>query len=236
MKRDAEGDGSHYASRFTHHAACFNEVSPASERLLRRWAEGRNPHRFSVATPNSDSSPGASTSTDGAYEKWLVRILLALAFGLAFGIEGMTLVRSFLIDTEEAAPRTTENTRPVLTEGDPLVPALVPTVRARRLVVRATNEAWTFRLTARPDTAADRPYTLSFDRLTTSGGSEYTAAPRHTWPAADTASFTASWTLPVGQRPQTLTVTASTPVAPDSTASVTRTLELGHVPVRMQRN
>ena len=32
---------------------------------------------------------------------WVVRIFLILAFGLAFGIEGMTLVRSYLLDGGE---------------------------------------------------------------------------------------------------------------------------------------
>jgi hypothetical protein len=164
-----------------------------------------------------------------------VRILLVLAFGLAFGIEGMTLVRSFLIDPAESPsdPAPTEP-RSALNEGDILVPSLSPRVRARRLQVKATTEEWTFHLTARPDSLSRQPYTLSFDRLTLSEGTALTTAPRHTWPPADTASFTASWTLPVGQRPDALTVTATIRVSTDSTTSVTRTMDIGHVPVRMQ--
>ena len=163
-----------------------------------------------------------------------MRILLGLAFGLAFGIEGMTLVRSFLLDDEAPAEQTATETRPVLQEGEALVPSVAPTVRARRLRVRATDQAWTFTLVARPDSAGDRPVTLSFDRLTRSDGSALTSAPRHTWTPPDTASFTASWSLAVGQRPDVLTVTAETPAGPDSTAVVTRTLDIGHVPVRVQ--
>ncbi|MEF8797199.1 MAG: hypothetical protein V5A22_01950 [Salinivenus sp.] len=163
-----------------------------------------------------------------------MRILLGLAFGLAFGIEGMTLVRSFLLDDEAPAEQTATETRPVLKEGEALVPSVAPTVRARRLRVRSTDQAWTFTLVARPDSAGDRPVTLSFDRLTTSDGSALTSAPRHTWTPPDTASFTASWSLAVGQRPDVLTVTAETPAGPDSTTVVTRTLDIGHVPVRVQ--
>jgi hypothetical protein len=104
----------------------------------------------------------------------------------------------------------------------------------RRLRVRAADQEWSFTLVARPDSARDRAVTLSFDRLTTTNGTPFTSAPSHTWTPSDTASFTAAWTLPVGQRPDALTVTASTPVGPDSTASVTRTFEIGHVPVRVQ--
>ncbi len=190
-------------------------------------------------SPDAADSPenpsGSSPSESGAYEKWLVRILLGLAFGLAFGIEGMTLVRSFLLDDEApAAEQTATETRPVLREGEALVPSVAPTVRARRLRVRATDQAWTFTLVARPDSAGDRPVTFSFDRLTTSDGSALTSAPRHTWAPPDTASFTASWSLAVGQRPDVLTVTAETPAGPDSTTVVTRTLDIGHVPVRVQ--
>jgi hypothetical protein len=185
---------------------------------------------------SSDSSPSTSSASapngSGPYEKWLVRILLALAFGLAFGIEGMTLVRSFLIDTEPSTEQAAD-APPVLSAGDALVPAVDSTLRARRLQLRATREAWTFVVTARPDTARSRPVTLTFDRLTLSNGSARTTAPSRTWPPGDTASFTASWSLPVGQRPDALTVTVR-PALADSSAAATRTVDVGHVPVRMQ--
>ena len=112
----------------------------------------------------------------------MVRILLALAFGLAFGIEGMTLIRSFLVDQEEDSTEQTADTRSVLREGDVLVPALAPSVRVHRLRVRAYRDEWTFALTARPDSLADRSYTVTFDRLALDGGTELTSAPSHTWP------------------------------------------------------
>lgn len=192
-----------------------------------------NHSQFSVATPNSDSPSDAPSHTDRAYEKWLVRILLTLAFGLAFGIEGMTLVRSFVVDGGDD-PETTQTTerRPVLREGTAPAPSVAPDVRVRRLRVQAGDREWTFTLVARPDSARDRPVTLSFDRLTSTNGTPFTSAPRRTWAPSDTASFAASWALPVGQRPDALTVTASVPAGPDSTTSVTRTLDVGHVPVR----
>ena len=187
-----------------------------------------------MATSNSDSSPGAAPHTDGAYEKWLVRILLGLAFGLAFGIEGMTLIRSFLIDQEEDPTEQTTDARPVLQEGDALVPSLAPSVRVHRLRLKAYPDEWTFTLTARPDSLADRSYTVTFDRLRLGNGTELTSTPSHTWAPADTASFAASWTFPVGQRPTSVTITAAFPLSPDSTARATRTVDLGHVPVRQQ--
>lgn len=187
---------------------------------------------------SSDSTSAASgppsPEASGPYEKWLVRILLTLAFGLAFGIEGMTLIRSFLLDDAPDETVQRADRRPVLREGEPLVPSLAPDVRVRRLRVRATDQEWTFAVVARPDTARDRPVTLSFDRLTASDGSVLTTAPRHTWTPPDTASFTAAWTLPVGQRPDALTVTATIPAGPDSTTVATRTMDVGHVPVRVQ--
>jgi len=187
-----------------------------------------------VATPDSDSPSGTSHRTDGAYEKWLVRILLGLAFGLAFGIEGMTLVRSFLIDQEEAPTEQTTNARPVLREGDALAPALTPSVRAHRLRVRAYPNEWVFTLTARPDSLTGRSYTITFDRLVLDDGTELTSAPSHTWAPTDTASFAASWTLPVGRRPASVTITGASPLTADSMATTTRTVDLGHVPVRQQ--
>jgi len=187
-------------------------------------------------SPNASSptSPDASGPADesGPYETWLVRILLTLAFGLAFGIEGMTLIRSFVVDTGDDAETSQTAEPPTLREGTALAPSVASGVRVRRLRVRAEDQGWTFTLVARPDSARDRSVTLSFDRLTSTNGTSFTSAPTRTWAPTDTASFAASWLLPVGQRPETLTVTASTAAGPDSTHSATRTFELGHVPVR----
>jgi len=191
---------------------------------------GGSPSPNSSSPASSDASGPAAES--GPYETWLVRILLTLAFGLAFGIEGMTLIRSFVLDPEDDADTSQTTERPVLREGTALAPSVASGLRVRRLRVRAEDQGWTFTLVARPDSARDRSVTLSVDRLTSTNGTSFTRAPSRTWAPADTASFAASWTLPVGQRPATLTVTASTAAGPDSTRSATRTFEMGHVPVR----
>jgi hypothetical protein len=102
--------------------------------------------------------------------------------------------------------------------------------------VRAGDDAWTFFLRARPDSALQTSYTLSLDQLKTSDGTVYGEPVRHTWTPPDTASFEASWALPVGQRPTTLTMTATSTHAPDSAASATRTVQVGHVPIQQGRN
>jgi hypothetical protein len=193
------------------------------------------PNTSSPERSDSAEAPsGSSAPESDAYEKWLVRILLTLALGLAFGVKGMTLIRPFVIDEEEPTEQTSTEQRPTLAEGDVLVPSIDPPVRTHRLQLRATDQAWTFTLIARPDTLSERPYTLTFDRLTTDDGSAFTTAPSHTWAAGDTASFSASWDLPVGRRPDALTVTASVQHSSDSTTSVTRRMDVGHVPVRRQ--
>jgi hypothetical protein len=194
---------------------------------------GTPPPSSSHSSPSSETPSDSSLNESDAAEKWLVRILLVLAFGLAFGIEGMTLIRSFLIEETDATEKTT-NARPVLEEGVPLAPSLGPSVRAHRLRLQAYQDEWIFTLTARPDTLADRSHTVTFNQLTLGNGTALTTAPSHTWAPSDTASFDASWTLPVGRRPQILTVTATTKGPSDSTASATRTVDLGHVPVRQQ--
>lgn len=146
----------------------------------------------------------------------------------------MTLVRSFLIDQEEGSTEQTTEARPVLREGEALAPALSPSVRVQRLQIQADADEWTFALTARPDSLGDRSYTVTFDRLALEDGTELTSAPNHTWAPADTAAFTASWALSVGQRPASVTITASSQPTADSTATTTRTVDLGHVPVRQQ--
>jgi len=48
------------------------------------------------------TTPPASNETDSV-DPWIVRLFLILAFGVAFGIEGMTLIRSyFFTDAADA--------------------------------------------------------------------------------------------------------------------------------------
>lgn len=187
-------------------------------------------------TSNSGSSTGSSVSPNGSSssEKWLVRILLTVAFGLAFGIEGMTLIRSFVLDDEESDAQTTTEEHAVLREGDVLLPSFGLPIRAHRLGVRAGRDDWTFRLVARPDTMMDHPYTLTFERVTTGNGTTRTTGPSHTWAPGDTVSFAASWAFPVGQRPETLTITGTAVISDDSTATASRRVKVGHVPVRKE--
>jgi len=188
------------------------------------------------ATSSSEAGAGASDSASAA-ETWLVRVLLVVAFGLAFGIEGMTLLRSFVIDEEvdaEAQQEVTEQV-PVLREGDRLLPALSSGVRVQALRLLAEEEAWTFTVRVRPDPANTAAYTLTFDRLNADNGTVDTTDQAYTWVPPDTATFTASWSLPPGRRPATLMVTGERDVASDSSATVSRTVSVRHVPVRMQR-
>jgi hypothetical protein len=189
-----------------------------------------------VASPNSDSASGTPPNDDGTAEKWLVRILLGLAFGLAFGIEGMTLIRSYLIEDGPESPDTEETAPPALREDSPLVPEATAAIRVRRLRLFAEDDVWTFTLVAGPDSALSTSYTLSFDRLQTDGGTALTTAPSYTWAPGDTTGVTASWGLDPGQRPDALTITATTQVTPDSTVTTRRTVDVGHVPVRMTSN
>ncbi|MFP4229114.1 MAG: hypothetical protein ACLFTE_09835 [Salinivenus sp.] len=187
----------------------------------------------SQSDSSADASPGSGASADsGVYEKWLVRILLGLAFGLAFGIEGMTLVRSYVLDRDAGRAEDATEDRAALREGDVLVPGTSAAVRVRQLHVRATDEAWTFVLRADPDSVGPGKYTISLDELTADDGTVYSDPIRHTWAPSDTASFKASWSLRPGQRPARLTMTATMEVTPDSTVSGTRTVTVGHVPIQ----
>lgn len=197
-----------------------------------------------MGAPGSPSSESASerssssSSNSGTYEKWLVRILLILAFGLAFGIEGMTLIRSFVLDIEPEEPveQREPDKEPTLQEQPVLMSRADSTIAVQRMRLLAQDEAWVFNLVVRPTAPLQDPYTLTFDGLTTDAGQTLTTAPSHTWSPTDTSVFKASWSLPPGQRPATLTVTATRAVGPDSTASTRRTVTVGRVPVRMQRN
>lgn len=189
-----------------------------------------------------DASP--SDGDSGTFEKWLVRIFLILAFGVAFGIEGMTLIRGYLIDDGKESARveqSPEEQGPTLQSGEPFFAERAFTAHVERLAMLAEPDVWRFVMDVRVQNPTGGPLTLTFDRLETKNGRTLAQPVSHTWASGDSSAFTAEWTLQPGDQPVAVTVAAPAGAGAASDAETTAETDagvrfrIGRVPVQMQR-
>jgi hypothetical protein len=188
------------------------------------------------AARSGNGPTDASTDSDDAtFEKWLVRFFLFLVFGVAFGIEGRTLIQTYLSSDDDPAgtdPQPAETVRRVGT-GDALLPDLPARVRSMQLTASTTGD-WTYRLTVVPGSLGTDTLSLSVDRLVTNNEDALSAKATHTWASGDTTALAATWSIPPGSQPNHLHVTTRYTTS-DTTRVRTDTLALERTPVQMQQ-
>lgn len=190
--------------------------------------------------PVSDTSPPEHSASSSSSEKWLVRFLLLMAFGVAFGIEGMTLFRSYVLDrnseqdgvaVEAAAPEL-----PLLQVGDEVLPDSPPTERLETLTLQAQQgDTWTFRMTIVLQNPTDQPYQLTTFGVLTRSGNVHEEAFRVTCPPGDSTQLMAEWQLAASDFPESLVASGQLQVTPDSAVVHARRVRLPRIPVRMVR-
>ncbi len=196
---------------------------------------------MSTSTSDADESPtpAAPDDADGV-SPWVVRLFLILAFGVAFGIEGMTLVRSYLIDggdePEEQAAAGAGGANTTLGVGDDLLPDTAVSERIARMRVQARSDGpWVFRLAVTVVNDGERSYRLALRDLEADDGTVFDEVQSVACPPGDSTRFVATWPIGANARPASLTVEAALQGPGDSTRTVRRRVSFGHVPVQMQR-
>lgn len=203
-----------------------------------------------MSTSPSDadvSSPQRAPEEPEEVNPWVVRFFLILAFGLAFGIEGMTLIRGYFLNGEEGSQPVAEEQRgpgtpgarssdTPLRVGDDLLPATDVTERVVEMQIRAQSAGpWTFRLVVAVENKTEAPYRLTLRALETDGGTVLDDVHTATWPPGDSTQFVVTWPMAADARPQSLTAEAMLQQGPDSARTVRRRVSFGHVPVQMER-
>lgn len=181
-------------------------------------------------------APGRGSETAS---KWIVRIFLFLAFGLAFGIEGMTLVRSYLWYGDEPSEQTVATEGPAqetIGAGDDLLPATPIAERVQQLRIRArTDGPWAFRFVIAIENDTDGVYRLTVRDLEADDGSVYDEVYSVECPPGDSTRLVASWSVGADARPVSLTAAGELEISDDSTQTAERRIFFGHVPVQMVR-
>ena len=197
----------------------------------------------SSAADDASTSP-APDEPEGV-NPWVVRFFLILAFGLAFGIEGMTLLRSYLIDRgeeteqvvsdEERAEAEGQDAAP-LRVGDDLLPATAVSERVTEMRIQAQSSGpWAFRLAVTVGNSGKSTYRLSLRDLETDDGMVSDDVQSVTCAPGDSTQLVATWPIGADVRPAALTAEAELQLSDDSTRTVGRRVAFGHVPVRMER-
>lgn len=195
-------------------------------------------------TPSSSDAgnePPPSATDDGVVNPWLVRLFLVLAFGLAFGIEGMTLIRSYVLDGDEGGQTEQVQAAPpphsfTVQVGDDLLPDLPVEERIERMGLQAQEGGpWTFRLEVAVHNDTEGTYRLSVRDVGMEDGAFAEASHSVECAPGDSARLVATWSVAADARPHSLTAVAELHLPNDSTASTGRRVQLGHVPVQMER-
>lgn len=195
----------------------------------------------SSSDANGVSPPPAPDDAEGV-NPWIVRIFLILAFGLAFGIEGMTLVRSFLLSGDEDAQEEVAQGGSGADDASPLrvgaevLPATEATERVAEMQIQGRSDGpWVFRLVVTVINDGDSDHRLSLRELEADDGTVFDDVYTVETPPGDSAQVTATWPVGTNARPQSLTAEAELRVSDDSTRTVRRRVTFGHVPVQMER-
>ena len=202
---------------------------------------------MNTSSPNADdaSTTPAPDEPEGINPS-VVRSFLILAFGLAFGIEGMALVRSYLFNGEEEAAERVEHeegeqkdddgeTTP-LRMGDDLPPATTVSERVAEIQVRAQSGGpWVFRLAVTVVNDGKNSYRLSLRDLKADDGAIYDDVQSVACPLGDPTQLVATRPIGADARPAALTAEVELQLSNDSTRVVRRRILFGHAPVRMQR-
>lgn len=168
-----------------------------------------------------------------------VRLLVGLGIGIPVAVEGATFLglvgRQVGGDDGDGdggdGDRTPSPDSRAIGVGDDLLAATPQVERVERLVVRANGD-WTFVLEVAVENTGDRPYELRLGPVGLDDGAEVSGTETtDRIPAGESAAVTATWTVPTGALPTTVTAVGVTD--PDGGARVVReSVRFGNVPVK----
>ncbi len=189
--------------------------------------------------PDPESGPDAGgpsgSQAGGSSRRTLLRILIALAFGIPILVELFTflgLIEVSLLggDGGDGGTTTTTTAETDVGIGDELLPASTPTETVTDAYV--STDTWTFVLAVEVENTGDAPYQLYLTGVTTAEGTQVqeTARSDRIDPGA-TGSVTARWDIPEGEQPDTARAVGIT-YEDGSGQSVARDVPLSRVPLR----
>ncbi|MFB6171519.1 MAG: hypothetical protein ABEJ23_03225 [Haloarculaceae archaeon] len=158
---------------------------------------------------SGDAPGGDDGDGGGVSRRTLVRLLIALGFGVPILVEGVTflgLVDNWVGGDQGTATPSRRTPRPV-GQGDELLPETAPTDRIVAATVEDTPDGREMTLVVSVENQTDASYQLQLSRLLTTddeqiegGGSTDMLGP------GESQTVTGRWSLPAGARPAAVEV------------------------------
>lgn len=171
----------------------------------------------------SDDSEDGGDGGGNTSRRRLVRLLVALGFGVPLLVEGATVLG--LVDewvggdatpTASPAPTATPTPAPV-GEGDELLPETTQVDRLAAVELAETADGRELTLVVEVENGGDASYQLRLSRLVTADGDQVEGgAATDTLDPGESTTLTARWTLPAGAEPAGVEVVALVRPAGDS--------------------
>jgi hypothetical protein len=185
-------------------------------------------------TPASDDDH-TETDDESDDRRRLIMWVLVIAFVVPLIVEGLTLVGlvgSYFGPAGTAAPPATPTPVAGLAEGQELLPGTDRVERVSTVTLRSDSDGWTLTTTVQVDNTGDLPYELRLGAVTTDGGRRVAgSATTGRVTSGGSATVSAQWDLPAGDRPSTLVVTA-VEFEDGEQVLVDREVRVGRVPVK----
>jgi hypothetical protein len=187
----------------------------------------------------TDGGPSVDEAEDDEMDRRrLIMWVLAIAFAVPLVVEGLTFAgfMGSLFGGPGGTPTPSEagTATPAadLVEGGDLLGETDRTERVSTVTLRSGDDGWTLTATVRVENTGDLPYELRLGAVTTDGGRriEGSASTGRLNPG-ESATVSAQWRLPAGDRPSTLAVTA-VEYDDGEQVIVDREARVGRVPVQ----
>jgi len=199
-------------------------------------SDARPPLITDGGTPAGEDD-GAATDEESDDRRRLIMWVLIIAFAVPLVVEGLTLVGlvgSYFGPggTPAAGPSPTPTPVAGVSEGQELLPDTDRVERVSTVTLRSDSDGWTLTATVGVENTGDLPYELRLGAVTTDGGRhiEGSATTGRINPG-ESATVSAQWDLPAGDRPSTLAVTA-VEFDGGEQVLVDREVRVGRVPVQ----
>lgn len=182
-----------------------------------------------------DAGPGPPRDDDDDVDRRrLIKYVLVIAFAVPLVVEGVTLVGlvgSYVGEDATATPSSTATPAEAITEGSQLLPETGRDERVTTVGLQSSGDGWTLTLSVRVENSGDLAYELRLGAVTTDGDrrAEGSATTGRIAPGG-TGTVSTQWTLPEGDRPDTVAVTAVEFDDGDRVV-VDRGVRVGRVPV-----
>lgn len=168
--------------------------------------------------------------------KNLLRILIIVGIGIPVLVEVFTAFELFSIhigeEKQHRRAHTAKSTDRRVAEGRRLIPDSPPVIEIENMRILAGPRSWIFEMELELEHLPDELFQLKLEKLKLKGGEIIQDPKVKTWKSLDDeGEFELSWSIPPGETPLGVTVTARTQLSSGKSKLIEHDVVFGNVPV-----